>query len=233
MRIAMLLLGLLPAWQLAAAPVPAVKPTDESAPLSAARLLSFRKIQKELKLTPAQRIGIVDGLEDISEAIEKKREKLLRDPNPTPDIFDKLDEEHTKETDKFLRTATTSILTPETRTRLKQINARIRGIEVMLDPAVRKLLALTDAQQKRIEKAVTDQEEKIEAYLNLMGNDSADNLKEDLLKFRAEQTKAIESGFSAEQKMLWASLQGEPIKGFDWMEMWITLIEQEDEPAIP
>jgi hypothetical protein len=213
--------------------LPSAKPAEDTVSLSAARLLPFRKIQRELKLTPAQRIAIVDGLEDISEAIEKKREKLLRDPNPTPDIFEKLEEEQKKEIERFLKTATTSILTPESRFRLRQINARIRGFEVMLDPAVKKLLTLTDAQKKRIEMAVAEQEEKIEAYLNLMGNDSADNLKEELLKFRAEQTKAIESGFSAEQKMLWASLQGEPVKGFEVLEMWITLIEQEDEPAIP
>lgn len=233
MRNALLALGFVSAWPVAAAPVPAAKLADEAVPLSAARLLPFRKIQKELKLTPAQRIAIVDGLEDLSEAFDKKREQHLHTANPNQEFLDKLDEEQKRETEKFLKTGTTSILTPEARTRLKQINARIRGIEVMLDPAVQKVLGLTDAQKKRIEKAVAEQEEKIESYLNLMGNDSADNLKEDLLKFRTEQAKAIAGGFSTEQKMLWDSLQGEPVKGFDLVEMWITLIEQEDEPAIP
>jgi hypothetical protein len=229
----MLAAGLVWAMPLAAAPVPSAKPADEPVPASAARLLQFRKIQKELKLTSAQRIALVDGIEDISEAIEKKREKLLRDPNPTPDIFEKLEAEQKKSVQKFLATATTNILTAESRTRLRQINAQVRGIEVLGDPAVQKLLTLTEKQKNAVSKTVLEQEEKIEAYLNLMGNDSADNLKEELLKFRAEQTKAIIGRFTPEQKVLWASLLGEQVKGFDLVEMWITLIETEDEPAMP
>ncbi|MFO0804632.1 MAG: hypothetical protein U0791_16100 [Gemmataceae bacterium] len=233
MRSAMLAAGLVWAIPLAAAPVPSTKPADDPVSPSAARLLQFRKIQKELKLTPAQRIALVDGVEDISEAIERKREKLLRDPNPTPDIFEKLEAEQKKSVQKFLASATTNILTPESRARLRQINAQVRGIEVLGDPAVQKLLSLTEKQKDAVSKAVKEQEEKIESYLNLMGNDSADNLKEELLKFRSEQTKAISGQFTPDQKVLWTSFLGEPVKGFDLVEMWITLIETEDEPAMP
>ena len=216
-----------------AAPVPVAKSTDEPVAKSAAMLLQNRKIQKELKLTGDQRIAIVDGVADIDEAIEKRRAKLVLMPNPTADIFDKLDAEWHGQIEKFLISASGKLLSADARNRLKQMDRQIRGIEALSDPAVQKVLALTDPQKKALEKAVKDQEEKITTYLMHLGNDNADNAKEELLTFRKEQMKSLVAGFTEEQRVLWTSLLGEPVKGFDPIPMWFTLLETEDDKPIP
>ena len=230
LRLAAVLLFISP---VAAAPVPATKTADEPVSKNAALLLQQRKVQKELKLTGDQRIAIVDGIADIDEAIEKKREKLLRVPNPTADLFDKLEEERQKQAEKFLAASAKKLLSVESRNRLKQIDRHVRGLESFADPDVQKVLALTDDQKKAVEKAVKDQEEKIEAYLMQLGNDDSDNAKEALLKVRNDEMKALVAGFTAEQRTLWTSLLGEPVKGFDPLELWFTLIESEDSVPIP
>lgn len=215
-----------------AAPVPAVKIADDPVPKSAARLLAHRQVQKALKLSGDQRIAIVDGLADIDEEMEKKRDKLLKMPNVTPDVFDKLETETREKHEKFLIGAAARQLTPDLRNRLKQIDRQIRGPEAFSDPAVQKLLALTDAQKKAIEKAAKEREEKIVTYVNQGGNDDADNAKEELLKCRTEQMKTLTASLSAEQRVIWNSLLGEPVKGVEPVELWLLLVVLE-EPITP
>jgi len=211
-----------------AAPVPTVKNADDPVPPSAAKLLKLRKVQKELKLTSEQRIALVDGLADIDEAIDKKREKLLKQPNLTADVFDKLEKEHQEQSAKFLSSAAAKVLSADLRNRLKQMDRQIRGPEAFTDPAVQKMLVLTDAQKKAIEKGRRDLDEKVQTYLGSLGNDDSDNAKEEVVKFRQEQMKSIVAGLTAEQRVLWTALLGDPVKGFDPADLWFTLIEEED-----
>lgn len=223
-RVVTLLLLVAP---LAAAPVPAAKNTDDPVPKSAARLLAHRRIQKELKLTGDHRIAIVDGLADIEEELDRRREKLLRMPNPAEDVFDKLETEAREKHEKFLSGVAAKSLNAELRNRLKQIDRQIRGTGAFSDPEVQKHLALTDAQKKSVEKAAKELEERIESYLNQLGNDDSDNAKEAVLKLRQEQLKSLAGTFTAEQRTIWTSLLGEPLKGLDPVEFWFHLLEME------
>jgi len=155
--------SLLVAVPVAAAPVPSPKAADEPVSAPAARLLEHRRIQKELKLTGDQRTAIVDGLADIDEAIDKKREKLARIANLNQEDLDKIDKEQAANREKFLISASTKLLNTDSRSRLRQINAQVRGIDAFLDPGVQKLLTLSEAQKKSVTRAVKEQEEKIQA----------------------------------------------------------------------
>ena len=221
---------LIVASAVAAAPVP-IPPkaaNDEASP-AAAKLLKNRKVQKELKLSAEQRITIVDGFADIDEAIDKKREKLLKQQNATPDVFDKLEKEHQEAIAKLLKTLPGKLLTAPQRSRLNQIHRQIQGPESFTEPALDKLLAFTETQKTTIAKFQKDLEEKIELYLGTLGNDDSDNRKEDLLKFRNESLKSLVAGLTMDQREVWKSLLGEPVKGLDALELWFTLLEEADE----
>ena len=217
-----------------AAPVPALpKNADDDASLTAVKLLKNRKIQKELKLNAEQRIAIVDGLADIDESIDKKRMALLKEPSPTPDKFEKLEKESQDAKVTMLRTTATKGLTPAQRSRLKQITRQIHGPESFNDPALQKLLAFTDAQKKTVATFEKQLEEKITSYLSLLGNDDSDNRKEELLKFREESLKSFVAGLAMDQREVWKSLLGEPVKGFDAIELWFTILEEDDDKPMP
>ena len=217
-----------------AAPVPALpKNADDDASLTAVKLLKNRKIQKELKLNAEQRIAIVDGLADIDESIDKMRTALLKQPNPTPDKFEKLEKESQDAKVKLLKATAAKTLTPGQRSRLKQITRQIHGPESFNDPALQKLLAFTDAQKKAVATFEKQLEEKITSYLSLLGNDDSDNRKEELLKFREESLKTLVAGLAMDQREVWKSLLGEPVKGFDAIELWFTLLEEDDDKPVP
>jgi|GEM_PF-6981496 len=216
-----------PAW---AAPVPVAKPADEPVPKAAALLLRQRKVQKELRLSGDQRIAIVDGIGDIEDENQKAFEKLSRMPNPTPDAFDKLEDAYREKSDKFFETAAARILAAEHRKRLKEIDRQVRGLEAFAVPESQRILNLTDPQKQAVAKAIKEQERKIESFLNQLGNDDADTIKDDILKHRNEQTKALVASFNEEQKTLWTSLLGQPVKSFNPVELWFNLIELDELP---
>jgi len=217
----------------AAAPVPPVKPADGESPQSAVKLLKHRKVQKELRLSSDQRIAILDGIADIEEMIDKKRLALSKMPNATPDRFEKLEKEHRETTEKFFRSSTAKLLTPTQRLRLEQIDRQIRGPLAFADAGLKKLLRLNDKQLKSVEDAVKAIEEKIDSYAERMGNDDSDSVKEELVKLRQESLKSLTALLSAEQREVWQSLSGEAVKGFDTVEMWFTLIDENEDMSIP
>ena len=213
-----------------AAPVPIPpKLADEEAPPAVARLLKHRKVQLELKLTAEQRIAIVDGFADIDEAIDKKREKILKQQNATPDVFEKLEKEHQDANAKLLKTLPGKLLTAAQRSRLKQIHRQIQGPESFTEPSLDKVLAFTDPQKSAIAKFQKNLEEKVEVYLGSLGNDESDNRKDELIKFREESLKSLVAGLAMDQREVWKSLLGEPVKGLDALELWFTLLEEADE----
>ena len=213
-----------------AAPVPMQKVAEDETPRSAVKLLKHRKVQKELKLSAEQRIAIVDGLADIEEAIDKKRMSLIKLPNPNPDIFQKLEKEHQAASEKLLKTTVAKVLTPAQRTRLRQIDRHIRGPEAFTDPSTEKTLSLTDAQKQTIEKAAKRLEERTDSYIAKLGNDDSDNAKEELLKLRKELEKSLVAALTADQSEIWKSMLGEPVTGFDPIELWFAVLEEDDTP---
>src|SRR5262245_2027927 len=86
-----------------AAPVPMGKAPDEPVTPAAAKLLKYRKVQKELKMTAEQRVNLLDGLEDIEEDFEKQITALEKMPNAPDEAFDKLEKERMKSIEKLVK----------------------------------------------------------------------------------------------------------------------------------
>src|SRR5262245_58309142 len=87
-----------------AAPVPVgPKAPDEPVPTATAKLLRYRKVQKELKMSAEQRINLYDALEDIEEDYEKRLLMLEKMPNAADDAFDKLDKARLTSIEKLVK----------------------------------------------------------------------------------------------------------------------------------
>jgi eukaryotic-like serine/threonine-protein kinase len=107
------------------------------------QLLTDRAVQEDLKPTEAQRAqlrGLADRLKD-------QRRSAFRE-------FGQLSEEDRRrrfvELARSNEQAVAELLTPEQRTRLKQIAWQQRGVAAYLDPEVAAALALTAEQQRRV-----------------------------------------------------------------------------------
>ncbi|MBA4068148.1 MAG: hypothetical protein C0501_31495 [Isosphaera sp.] len=214
-----------------AAPAPAPKP-DEPVPAAAARLLKYRKVQKELKMSAEQRIAIVDGLEDVEEAFEKALDVLDKMPNAPDEAFDKLEKERAKGVAKVLADAAAKGLTPAQRSRLRQIDRRLRGPAAFADPAVQTALGLTDAQKKAAADLAEKATAHAERYLDTLGNDNHEAVKKEVLAFRADGAKGFVAALTADQQATWKAMLGDPVTGFDPDELWFAVFSDEDaEPA--
>ncbi|MDB5309740.1 MAG: hypothetical protein JWO38_3942 [Gemmataceae bacterium] len=213
----------------AAAPIPAVpKPADDEMTLPAAKLLRHRKVQKELRLSADQRVAIIDGLADLDEEHGKKLVALLKQPDPPEEALDKLEQEKTAAAEKFFKHTAMKELTPAQRARLRQIDWQVRGPAAFADPRVEHALRLTDGQKKTVADLVDQLQDKTDRYVDKLGNDDSDNLKEDLLQFRAEAMKKLETALTAKQRDTWKVILGEPAKGLDPTELWLTSTEEAD-----
>ena len=175
----------------AAAPVPAAPKTDDSVSASASKLLTHRKVQKELKLTAEQRLALIDALADLEEDYEKKLNDLARRENPPEDAFDKLEKERQKASDRLLADAAKGFSAAQ-RTRLRQLDWRVRGATAFADPQVEKLLALTDAQKKTAADVATRMKGEVDRFFDGLGADDDAKRKAELLDFRKTRLKEME-----------------------------------------
>lgn len=224
------LLAVLVCAPLAAAPVPVHPKADAAVPESAAKLLGHRKLQKELKMTAEQRIGIVDALADTDEAFAKKFQELAKFPNLPEEAFDKLDrEQEAARTKVFVDSA--KGLTAAQQTRLRQLDVRVRGVSAFADPAIEKALQLTDAQKKKVRDAVAQVKTALTKYFDDDEGTETEQ-KERLFAFRAERQKDIEGALTKEQKELWLRLLGEKPAALDVNELWLE-VEDETDALIP
>jgi hypothetical protein len=210
-----------------AAPVPA-GPKDDAVSVSAARLLKYRKVQKELKMTAEQRVALIDALEDIEEDYEKKIDRLAKMPNAPDDAFDKLDREHRKAVEKLVSDTAEKQLTPAQRTRLRQIDWQLRGPAAFADPRVQKLLNLTDDQKEAATALAEQAKAKAELYLSSIGDENEEKVKAEVLASRKEAVKKFTDSFTADQRDTWKAALGDPVKGFDVEELWLKVIDDED-----
>jgi len=213
-----------------AAPVPA-GPKDDSVAASAARLLKYRKVQKELRMTAEQRVTLIDALEDMKEDYEKKVIQIANMPNRPDDAFDKLDAEHAKAFEKLVGDTAEKQLTPAQRTRLRQIDWQLRGPAAFADPRVQKLLSLTDDQKEAAAALAEQAKGKAELYLNSIGDDNEEKVKAEVLAARKEAVKKFTATFTADQRDTWKAVLGDPVTGFDADELWFKVIDDEDTEA--
>lgn len=173
----------------AAAPVPVAPPRGDTAVSpSAAKLLRHRAVQRELRMSAAQRAAV--------------GEKVARAP------------------------AAAKVLTPGQRARLRQLDRQVRGPAALADPDVETELKLTDAQRRLAADLLKRLDDRTAAYLAIFGNDDADNLKEDVLVFRAAAMKTIERTLTAGQREAWRALLGPPAADLDVIQLWLAVLEE-------
>jgi hypothetical protein len=232
-RVIPLLTGLFVAGSLSAAPVPKQPPPDDSVSPSAVRLLEHRKIQKELKMTAEQRIVIYDGLADIEEDYEKKIDQLVQNPNIPDEAFEKLDKDREKAIEKLLNDTATKGLTAAQRTRLRQLDCRLRGAVAFTDPQVEKKLQLTEEQKKKATEIAERMNGEVDRYFENLGNEDIAKQKANMFAFRKERLAEMEKLLTADQKMAWKNLLGEAPTGFDVDELWLRIEEGIDFLPIP
>jgi hypothetical protein len=221
---------LLLAAQTDAAPVPPQPKPDDSVSASAVKLLQHRKVQKELKMTAEQRVTIFDGLADIEEDYEAKIEVLARMPNPPEEAYDKLDKDRQKATEKLLTDSATKSLSGVQRTRLRQLDWRLRGAAAFTDPQVDKKLQLTDAQKKKAADIVERIKGEVSRYFDNLGNGNGDDAKakKDLFAYRKDRLKEMVDALTDDQKTAWTDMIGEDTKGFALDDLWLKVEEEMD-----
>lgn len=210
-----------------AAPVPVAKEKESTEVTPAmAGLLRHRKVLKELKCTPEQRVAIEDHfdeqgsgdpLTDLADAIRGAIPPGGGvNPNALPQQI-----EQGLQNKKDAAAATTvgvagKVLKPTQVARLAQIELQARGAEAFTDPKVEEALKLTDDQKKAVREEVSKAKgdpgdglglgKGIAAALGL-GDGTAPATKR-------KAYEAIEGGLTKTQRDEWRKLAGEPV-GFD------------------
>jgi len=216
-----------------AAPVPEGPGADDTVSAPAACLLLHRQVQKELKLAPEQRLLIIDGLQDIDEVHEKKFDALLRQPNVADQAIEALEREHTKNREKLLTDFAVKELTAAKRTRLRQINWHVRGVDALKDSRVVKALQLTEEQKTALNELGEQVKAKTEDYLDAQGGDGEEKAKKEIVKVRAEALAKADEVLTPEQRAAWKAMRGEPLTGFNADDFWLKLLLGFDELTMP
>lgn len=215
--------------QVDAAPVPPQPKLDDTVSASAIKLLQQRKVQKEIKMSAEQRVAIFDGMADIEEDYEKKITELSKMPNAPEEAFDKLDKDRQKAVEKLLTDAATKGLNATQRTRLRQLDWRLRGPIVFNDEQIAKKLQLTDAQKKKAADIAERMKGEVDRYFDAlgMGND-IDKAKKDLFASRKDRLKEMVDALTADQKTAWTGMLGEDVVGFALDDLWLKVEEEMD-----
>jgi hypothetical protein len=229
-RFTILLLAVfLCATLLPAAPVPKAPKADDPLPSSALRLLWERQVQKELKMSAEQRIVFLDGLADLQEAYVKKLDDLENMPNPPDDAFGKFEREHRDGVMKLLSDVVKD-MTDAQRSRLRQLDWRLRGAAAFTDPRVEKSLQLTDAQKRTASEQAERLTKELSRYFSGQIDGDVTKARGDLLALRKETLKQMDAALTAEQKTAWTAMLGDEPTGFKADELWLRL-ESEPPPV--
>jgi hypothetical protein len=210
-----------------AAPVPIGPKADDTVPYTTAKLLKYRKVQKEVKMTAEQRVNVLDGLEDVEEEHEKQLVALDKLPNAPDEAFQKVEKDRLKALEKLLTTSEKT-LTPAQRTRLRQVGWQMFGPATFADPHVQKALQLSDDEKKAAAALAEQAKEKAQLYLQSLGNEDEEKVKAEVLGSRKEAVKKFTTLLTAEQRDAWKAMLGDPVKSFDADELWLKFIEDED-----
>lgn len=209
-----------------AAPVPVAKEKESTEVTPAmAELLKHRKVLKELKCTPEQRVAIEDHFDEqggetnpLADLVDAVRRAVPPgggvNPNALPQQIEKAVQDK-----KDVVAATTvgvagKVLKPTQVARLAQIELQNRGAEAFTDPKVEETLKLTDDQKKVVREEVSKAKgdpgngvgKGIAAALGL--GDGTD------VAAKRKAYEAIEGGLTKVQRDEWRKLAGEAV-GFD------------------
>jgi RNA polymerase sigma factor (sigma-70 family) len=223
-----------------AAPVPETK--KEAKPdvsPSALQLLRNRKVLRELKCTPEQRVTIEDHFDDQAEANQAKGGDVLDiaiapggNPNAAIQQLEAKMKERQEAEAAETKTAVEKVLKSAQLLRLMEIDLQVRGAEAFTDPKVADTLKLTDDQKKAIEDAIEDGK----GTRNVGGQAaplppapggvvirgmawSTTSAFEP--KARKAAYEKAEEALTKEQKATWKKMVGEAVSGFDPHAMWV------------
>ena len=212
-----------------AAPVPVGPKADDTVPHATAKLLKYRKVQKEIKMTADQRIALYDAVEDAAEDYETRLRALDKMPNAPEEAYEKLEKDLLKQVEKVLTATAEKALPPAARARLRQVAWRVNGPAAFADPHVQKALQLTDDEKKAAAALAEQADAKADLYLTHLGGDDEDRVKAEVIAFRGEAVKKFVALLTAEQRDAWKALLGDPVKTFDADELWLRLVEDDAE----
>ncbi len=181
---------------LAAAPLPAGAVVEAPIPPSAVRLLLHEECRTQLALADDQLVGCMSLVELQFRAGTPRTER---------------EAVQLAVMSQFVAKG----LTPAQRTRLAQIDRRVRGPLAFADPPVRRALLLTDAQAEAIDRRLADYREADERLRSGAVDGAEDKIRADRVAARATGMKAITDLLTPAQRDAWKGLLGGPVKGFD------------------
>lgn len=215
-----------------AAPVPETK--KEAKPdvtPSALQLLRNRKVLRELKCTPEQRVTIEDHFDDQAEASLANGggvANFVIQPGANPNVIQQQFEANVRERQEAEAAETKAVaekvLKPAQLLRLTEIELQVRGAEAFTDPKVVDGLKLTAAQKESVEKVIEEGKENRNGGIQAVpppapgaaGGRVAFWTSTSPLnpKARKEAYEKAEAVLTREQKAIWKKMIGEPV-GFD------------------
>lgn len=206
-----------------AAPVPAKSPEKApELPPTAYRLLQNRKVLKELKCTPEQRVNIEDSIDEQREKGAGKAPaqfeiQVVPGVNPAQieqQIAAVIQAQWDAEV-KIARTAGEKYLTARQLARLGQIEVQWRGVKAFTDDKLVAALKLTDKQKELIRAEVNELKTTAELPFGLGGLpgavvESVGGLQ-DGRKIKAAVEK-VEASLTKEQLAAWEKVTGDKVK---------------------
>jgi hypothetical protein len=186
---------------LAADPPAQHKPSD---------ILSNKKVQEELKLTPEQ---VDKGKEAIDKVIEKNKD--LFDEKKAADLKPEERAEKMQAVHAELKKALEEVMKPEQVKRLYQIHLQMEGIvkSAAMDPDVQKALKLNDNQKKQLKSMAESLDKAMkQAGEGAGGAQAAERM---IRTMRMQQQQMANTLLTAEQKDAWKELVGAPFDDGD------------------
>lgn len=207
-----------------AAPVPEVKkPATPDLTPTALQLLRTRKVLKELKCTPEQRVTIEDHFDEQFEANAGPIGGGVVRVGVAGGINLQQIQDQQKEREeadaKKTREVAEKILKPSQLLRLAEIDLQVRGAEAFTDEKVADALRLTDDQKKQVAEAIEEgKNPPPRAMPPAPGGGGvvvwSANVGADPKARKAACEKA-EAVLTKEQQATWKKMTGEAVTGFD------------------
>jgi hypothetical protein len=198
-----------------AAPIPRGVQTERPVSPSAGRLLFHKTVRKELKLTIPQVTAIVAEMRSLAESRVKRLAVLKELGTDVGDPLEWVAKEHEKNVTTSTANLASQVLEPEQRTRLCQIDRRLRGPGAFLDVEVQLTLELTEEQRAKLGDAARLYLSEEDRYLSGAVDGDDTKLREELLTLREQTLKELEASLAPGQRDSWNALLGPAVVAFD------------------
>lgn len=204
--------GLFPAPQSTAAPVPKVETVDkEEMTPDRLTLLDNRRVQRELKMTPEQRAKLLDGLDALLD--DRGAEVDAADGRIPPAYRDYQHFEQVYQGKR--RELAASVITPKQFSRLTQIEVQVTDELAPMIPWVAEKMQLTEKQKERVVDVLRTNED----FRGVGGQAFDPSRVPFVYKTQAQMRELVEQELTKEQRKVWVELAGEKTS-FDFAKTW-------------